>query len=498
MADDSNTRKPSGPGVMERTQGVKTSAVADAKARARPARQDDIADRAWRFFCSMRLALILILVITAAVFIGTLLDQAPGVLTASDYANWLSRERLKYGPYTDILSALQLFIIYNSAWFRGLLALLLMNIFICTVNRWNGIWTLITHPHIRMNESFFQKAGRRAEFTAQKSPGEAREEVVQALSKHRYRVLQEETAAGVHLYADKNRWFKLGTFLTHISFVVLLIGILLYVVFGFRETGFAIPEGSTRALGYGTNIDVRADAFADEYYPEGPPKDYRSDLVIFDNGREVARKTIHVNDPLEYNGVRFYQSFFGQAAIITVKDPQGQVLHSDGVALAWRSTRDEKRSVGSFDVPSKGLTVFVVGPRSGERDSLIPAGEVRLEIYPQNSQSPLAAENVAVGKSKTIGGLEYTFEREKQFTGLQVSKDPGNFFIWLASTLLVIGCMAVFYFPHRRLWILCHQDENGRTKVMVGAQKGRDLAFAGEFAQIKDDLAARLVPRGTR
>ena len=41
------------------------------------------------------------------------------------------------------------------------------------------------------------------------------------------------------------------------------------------------------------------------------PKEYLSDLVVPENGREVLKKTIQVNDPLKFKGISFYQSSYG-------------------------------------------------------------------------------------------------------------------------------------------------------------------------------------------
>jgi len=449
----------------------------------------DVFDMVWRFFCSTRLALILILIIASASLAGTVLLQAPAGTSADpvQYAQWLPQARAKYGSVADLLSVLQLLDVFNSIWFRLLLA---MNIIVCTLNRWNGLWRSISRPRVRMGDGFFRKASHSVVLSANGAVvGAAADAVGEGLASQRYRVVVEREDSRVYLYADKNRFGKLGTMLNHLSLVLILTGAIAGSVLGFRDREFMVPVGSERPVGHGTALTLRVDQFIDEYYPEGPPKDFRSDAVLFDNGVEVGRHTIRVNDPLEYNGIRFYQSFFGPAAVVEVKDASGKVLYGDGVSLAWRSKED--RPVGSFTVPQSGLEVYIVGPVSGKTDTLIPAGQMRVETYRLGVRVPEAMENLVMGRPKKIGDLEYTFVREVQFTGLQVAKDPGAPLIWLASTLLVVGLIMVFYLPHRRIWVVCRTDQEKGTQVVLGATARRDVGFDEEFRRVVGAVEAR-------
>ncbi|MBI4234031.1 MAG: cytochrome c biogenesis protein ResB, partial [Chloroflexi bacterium] len=76
----------------------------------------------------------------------------------------------------------------------------------------------------------------------------------------------------------------------------------------------------------GTNLSLKLESIVDEYWPEGPPKDYRSQVVLYENGQEVQQGVLRVNHPMSYKGVRFYQSFFGQAVVTEVRDQSGQTL----------------------------------------------------------------------------------------------------------------------------------------------------------------------------
>ena len=63
------------------------------------------------------------------------------------------------------------------------------------------------------------------------------------------------------------------------------------------------------------------------------------------------------------------------------------------------------------------------------------------------------AISLAAGEPVTVGGLEYTFEGRRQFTGIAVKRDSGAWFIWIATAMLVGGLAITFYVPRRRLWV---------------------------------------------
>lgn len=59
----------------------------------------------------------------------------------------------------------------------------------------------------------------------------------------------------------------------------------------------------------------------------GPIKDYKSSLVVVDEGQQVAEKVIEVNDPLHHGGYHFYQQSYdsidGQYTVLGVESDAG-------------------------------------------------------------------------------------------------------------------------------------------------------------------------------
>jgi cytochrome c biogenesis protein len=58
-------------------------------------------------------------------------------------------------------------------------------------------------------------------------------------------------------------------------------------------------------------FEVRCNSFEISFFPTGAPKEFRSNLTIIDQGKEVLTSDIIVNEPLYYQGVRIYQASFG-------------------------------------------------------------------------------------------------------------------------------------------------------------------------------------------
>lgn len=474
---------------MLRTEG-KSSATARLGSRGRRRGRSGPGEmglyRAWHFLASMKLAMVLIFSIAAFTLAGTLIDQAPASVLGDHlaYQQWLNRAAARYGGWTDVMDRLQLFNVFHSVVFRTLLGLLTVSIVVCTMSRWRAIWNTTFHTRVRMTEAFFSHARYNAQFVAAMPADEAAERVRKVLAGSRYRVKKESSETSVAVFGDRNRFSRFGTFLSHLAIVLILIGAIVGGIWGFKDPEFIVAEGATRDLGLGTNISVRLDHFADEYYVDGPPKDYRSDVVLLDHGKEVKSGTIRVNSPLRYKGIAFHLAFFGQSAVMKVQDAAGTVFFEDNVPLAGR-TNDGLRPVGYFEVPGHDLTAFIIGPASGADDPAIPAGEMRVELFNQDASVATPA-NLIQGTPAAVAGLTFTFERESRFSGLKVVKDPGVNIIWAAGALMFVGLVALFYLPPRRLWALCIRRADGTTEVRLAMPAQRDFALDSEFERMRE------------
>jgi cytochrome c biogenesis protein len=451
---------------------------------------DDFLEGAWHLLTSMRFGIIVILALAFFSLIGTLVIQIPAGTEANPAARaeWLNEIRPRFGGWTDLMDRLGFFNIFQSLWFRGLTAFLAASLIACSSHRFPGLVKAATKPHIAVGPRFFEHAPQHDQIVVRGSKEEIQETLAAAMRKRHYRVLSTDDGI-VHVYADRFRWAPMGTVVAHLSLVVILAGAMVGSMLGFRDGSFMIPEGSTVPVAATPGLEARLISFEDSYHADtGAPADYVSDLVLLQDGQEVARQLVRVNHPLRHEGLTFYQSFYGPAAAMRVADPAAGDLYADGVPLAW-TAQEAGRKVGTFTVPDRNLTVWVVGT-SGSRDPLVKPGQMRVEVYGAADGRSVAAKTLDQGVAAEVAGLTFTFERELKFTGLSVANDPGTPLVWLGSLMLIVGSIVVLTWPHRRVWArVTFRAEGVGVLQLAGAGK-KDLDSNTEFTNLVVDIRA--------
>ena len=86
-------------------------------------------------------------------------------------------------------------------------------------------------------------------------------------------------------------------------------------------------------------------------------------------------------------------------------------------------------------------------------------------------------------------GTPYYFQLSdfvhKEASGFQLTKSPGQKWVYLGSALLVLGIFAMFYIRERRIWLLVKTNQ----EVLMGfASNRKNLDFEQEFTRTKNQL----------
>ena len=287
-----------------------------------------------------------------------------------------------------ILKGFGLLNMYHSWWFMGVLILLAINLIACSLKRLPGVWRQVR--------------------------------------------------------ATKANYARLGTYLTHLSILLILVGGLIGALWGFKgyveiREGEAVeafvlngPQQTVRPLGF----QVRCDAFRVDFYPDGSPREFLSTLTFLDKGKVVIdHAPLRVNHPLSYGGLSFFQSSYGISARAVIE------VREKGAAHILQ--------LGEGDVQPIPGTDAELGLMQYEERIHGHEGGILLVLFAPNSAPQsfwlLTGQQIKQGSVRK-GAFTFTLKalEKKNYTGIQVTHDPGLPVVWAGCALLVIGLVVTF------------------------------------------------------
>jgi len=406
------------------------------------------------FFKSVRLAVSLLILIAAAAALGTFLP-----------------------PSVDV---------YHSFWFISLLGLFSLNLIACSWDRFPVSWRRFrerTEPE--RPGSIFDELPTDQVFFSSEDRASMTGRVEDLLRKGWGRVQRKETKGGTFFSAEKGAYAHLGVYAVHLGVLVIIGGAAIGALLGFKAY-VNIAEGETAGTVFlrggrqmkDLGFEVRLDRFTMDFYENGMPKTYRSDLTFLKEGRVLHQGPLLVNHPIEVEGFRFYQSGYGSAG-----DGEASLVVRSGRKEISRNVREGDR----FGLPEAGAEVRVlrvaddimgIGPavKVSVRSS---AKEVQFWVF----QHIRRMEEQHPGITKMISmfnpGLfaPYRFELRsvttRWYSGLQVNRDPGTPLVAVGAFLMMGGFLVVFLTAHRRIYVRVDEAE-GRLRTAVTGSSSRD------------------------
>lgn len=452
----------------------------------------------WRFFRSIKVAIVLILILAGLCLIGALILQVPAGLSkhSLEYSQWLEYvAHPEYGPWAETMDFLQLFDVFHSIPFIVIGILLVVNISVCSIQRWRTTWASIFRVgHIQRHEEFYEADSKDSIklHTAEIDLDRIRSSTVATFRRRGYQTRTVAMTDKLYIWAVKNRLSPFGTYLVHLGLILFITGFLVTSYFGFSDSSLIVVEHTERSVGHGTSLSLRLESFGDEYWPDGTPKDYRSDIILYKDGTLVERGTIRVNQPLRFQGLRFYQSFFGPAAMVHIETASGIQVYDSGIALCdTLETVPYQRPAGWLVLDNQHLIVHAIGPAANTPDPFIGEDEIGLELYDDATVQPIGWTKLKKGEPVELRDLQLTYLGSAMYSGFQVSKDPGGGFIWMASVLFLAGISVVFFLPRRQLWAMVYAVEEG-SRVLVRTALSRSPGANSEFERIAAELGDAL------
>jgi cytochrome c biogenesis protein len=464
--------------------------------------------RLWRLFTSVNFAVVQIVAVAVLAVFGMTIRQLPGFAfrSAADYATEMNKLRTIYEPVlkvgsVDLLERLQLFHVFTSTPFSVALLVLAISILLCTLDRTPRLWQQSATIRVIQPDAYFDpKLPDRVSIAA--GPGLTPGALATALRRGRFSVREVVGPAGAtFVYGDRNRWTKLATLISHLGLILFLVAGLVTARFG-DEQGLVVAEGDTltvQPIGTPGLLLVQNLGFDAPGLDTGSPSDFTTDLAVYSDGVQLARKTIRVNDPLTVGGYTFHQNGFGPAPDIEIRSTlDDAVLWSGPVPLTDAAGG---RPFGAIPIPGRpfGLELLLDRGEAGV-GTLIALPYAVKGTLPDGTPDVIEAPfpyAVVNGGTVNMEALDMTMTLRgfSQYTLLIAKRDPGQPIVWAAFLSLIVGLAITFYLPRRRIWARLGAD--GRLDLVGRAD--RQVDFDREFGSLIDALvAARATPRPDR
>jgi cytochrome c biogenesis protein len=434
--------------------------------------------------------------------IGMTIKQLPDFAfrSATDYALAMDATHARYDPVlgagiVDVMERLSLFAVFRSPWFSLGLIVLVTSIIVCTLDRTPRLWRGVSDIRVAQPEPFFDP---RLPDRAAIDGGLGADAVRGVLRGAGFHVREETEPDGTrHLYGDRHQYTKMATLLTHTGLVLFLVAAAATSRLG-DEQGLVVAEGealTVQPIGTPGLLLVRNLDFAAPGIESGQASDFTTDLAVYQDGKEIARKTIRVNDPLSVAGYTFHQNGFGPAPHLLLKTAAGDVLWDAPVPMTEALSGRPYASVG---IPGREMGLKLLLDKEADGTGLLIAIPYRI-VGTAADGTPIedlfAAVDLQRGDTKVSQDLDLSIGLTdfSDFTLLIAKRDPGQGLVWVAFACLIAGITITFYRPRRRVWTRIGPD--GRLGIVWRSDRYVDVER--EFGRLLDRLVAARRPTAT-
>ncbi|WP_274561287.1 cytochrome c biogenesis protein ResB [Streptomyces spiramyceticus] len=496
----------------------------------------------WRQLTSMRVALILLFLLSLGAIPGSLIPQ-----TGVDETK-VEEFKAAHETLAPVYEDLGLFDVYSSVWFSAIYILLFVSLIGCIVPRtWQFVGQLRGRPPGAPG-----RLTRLPAYTTWRTdvePEQVREVALAMLKKRRFR----SHLVGDAVAAEKGYLREAGNLMFHIALIVMLVsfatgqlfksegGKLIVQGSGFANTLTQYDDFKSGSL-FDRDLDLEPfsftlDKFVGTYERTGPqrgtPRTFEARVTYAEGADGPEEKTtIEVNRPLEVGGSKVYLIGHGYAPVVTVKDGRGETVFSGAVPLlpmdanitssgavkvmdGYRDKDGKKDQLGfqaffvptfagagkgtmlsqypGLDFPVLALNAYhgSLGVNAGLPQNVYQLDKRKMKAF-KDDQGVDLKQRLLPGETMKLpdGAGSITFEKDvKEWATFQISQQPGNVPALVGAVAAIAGLAASLFIQRRRIWVRAVRGKDGVTVVeMAGLGRSESSKLPEELA----DLAATL------
>ncbi|MFJ2279340.1 cytochrome c biogenesis protein ResB [Streptomyces sp. NPDC087866] len=496
----------------------------------------------WRQLTSMRVALILLFLLS--------LGAIPGSLIPQNSVDELKVQTFKdtHTFVTPIYEKLQFFDVYSSVWFSAIYILLFVSLIGCIVPR-TGTFVGQLRSRPPGAPKRLTRLPAYTTWRTEAAPEQVHEAALALVRRRRYRA----HLAGDSVAAEKGYLREAGNLIFHIALIVMLIAFAWGQLFksegaklvvegdGFSNTITQYDDFKSGSLFDNeslTPFSFTLDDFIGTYERKGPqigtPRTYEAHVTFSDGAYgKPQKKVIKVNEPLVVNGTKVYLNAHGYAPVVSVKDGRGKEVFKSAVPLlpidnnvtstgaikvmdGYRDKNGEKDQLGfqaffvptfagngqgtmfsqfpAADMPVLALNGYhgSLGVDSGIAQNVYQLDKSKMKEF-KDSKGKQLKQRLLVGETMKLpdGAGSITFEGIQEWASFQISEQPASGWALTGAIAAIAGLAGSLFIQRRRVWVRAVRGADGVTVVeMAGLGRSESAKLPEELADLAVTLNA--------
>jgi cytochrome c biogenesis protein len=391
---------------------------------------------------------------------------------------------------TDISRPLSLNDVFHSFWFLIPTVVLGLNAAACMYRRRKSFAGSVKPPAM-------PKAGLYGVTIPKENKQDKIGAELAGLIKATHSIVRNESGGGLTIMGEKGRLRMYAPLLVHGSILMILLG----VAFGFLgyKGSIEIPVGQATdnvVLSDGTIMhlpfQVRCEDFKVEYYDNGMPREYRSEVSFSQAGGDIARASVMVNHPVSFNHVLFSQSGYNPnlIAAIRVGTPSGseEIKATEGSVIEMHDTGYRMKVVRVVeDVMHLGPAVqLIIETPNDQKEVWVFKEFKRIQAIHPGITEEMPEFNPSLLKpyTFTLDALTSSYT-----TILGINSDPGVPLVGLGAILFLFGVIIAFMVVHERIFFEIGEGSDGLMIHVARRLNGRPAEIDGRILKHLERLA---------
>ena len=449
----------------------------------------------WRFLTAPATLLILLALLAVALILSTLIPQIPP--DVSSYPQyWLALQPDAQSPSNDLAQALGLYSIYHAFWFRLLLVLTGLALFVWGVESAEMAWRADRRRWTPSDLALWGSHPLRTRLPVPRTPDQVRARLGDCLSDRGYRIAEVARSHGSETapnwVASRRGAFLWARPLTFAALLLALLGLAIMTTWGWQSNQWQPAAGERMAVGHGTGYTIRLDAFEPLTGSEGQPDGgrYESRIAWLAGDQIVGQGLVGIGQPATRGGLAVRQVGYVPDVTLRGLDQAGKPLRllpggissnaAEQVSLAFDSSETQQVIV----LPDQGYFLLLnLEPASAGADPLLRLALLRSA---EAEQQPLAV--LRQSGAVSFDGLKLEVDLGYRPI-LRVDDRPGMALVVAGIVLAAIGLAVGWLFGSRLVWMAVAP---GEEKVVVHLLAFGGVGESGWFpplaAQLQEEL----------